>query len=100
VIGPGYPLTTLVLPAPPPKVIVEMLPPPEKLKSGQNTVTVTARDAEAGKPVELRVMVGTKPAGESNKPFVLELKGKKRPEIWTTSLFDAYSDVVVMKATK
>jgi hypothetical protein len=82
-------------------MIVDMIPAPEQLKPGKNLVTVAARDASTGKPVEARVMYGEWILGETNKPLELEVKpGTKRLEIWVTSLFDKYSDVVVVPAEK
>jgi hypothetical protein len=81
---------------------VAMTPEPSKLGRGKNTVTVAATDASTGKPIEARVMMGTHTIlGKTNVPFELELaKGQKREEIWVTSLFDRYSDVVVAKGEK
>lgn len=93
----GYAVATIPIPYEVPKLIVEMTPPASRLVRGKNEVTVTARDATTGQPVELRVMAGTRVAGKSNQPFTLEIPGK-RPEIWVTSLFDRYGDVVVAKA--
>lgn len=90
----GYPPVTFRMPAEVPKMIVSMSP--ETLKTGRNTVTVTARDAATGAPVELRVLYGDEIVGESNKPFTLELKkGVKRHDLWASSMFDRYSDVVL-----
>ena len=89
-----YPAVTIPLPSPAPKMIVEMKP--AKLKRGVNKVTVTARDAESGEPVEARVMAGHDVAGDTNQPIEITVpKSGKVPEIWVTSLFDAYGDVVV-----
>jgi len=89
-----HPPVTITLPATPPKMIVEMKPP--KLRAGVNKVTVNVRDAETGEPVEARVMLGRDAVGESNQPIKIKLqRGTKVPEIWVTSLFNAYSDVVV-----
>ncbi|HYR28677.1 MAG TPA: hypothetical protein VEU30_09430 [Thermoanaerobaculia bacterium] len=97
----GFAPVTLTMPMTPPKVIVEMSPAASQLKRGKNSVTFTAHDAETGKPVELRVMLGDTILGDTNKPLALELKkGGKRPEIWATSLFDRYSDVVIVPAEK
>jgi hypothetical protein len=97
----GYEPATLTLPAQPRKVIVEMTPAADKLKRGRNSVTVTARDAATGKPVELRVMLGETILGDTNEPLEIEIrKGEKRPEIWATSLFNLYNDVVVAPAEK
>jgi hypothetical protein len=93
--SPLYPEVKLPMPATPPKMIVEIKPSLAKLHNGNNLVTVFAKDAQTGKPVEARVMVGEYVGGEANQPFELEVKKGKRPEIWVTSLFDAYSDVVV-----
>lgn len=97
----GFAPVTLTLPMEPSRVVVEMSPAAEKLKPGKNKVTVTARDADTGAPVELRVMLGETILGDTNEPLEIEVaKGKKRPEIWATSLFDRYSDVVVAAAEK
>ncbi|HEX6099647.1 MAG TPA: hypothetical protein VF432_25255 [Thermoanaerobaculia bacterium] len=97
--APGYEPVTFRLPVEVPKMTVTMDPAPSKLKRGKNAVTITATDAVTGKPVEARVMGGTAVLGKTNVPFELELvKGQKRPEIWVTSLFDRYSDVVVAPA--
>lgn len=94
----GYETLRRPMPIDPPKLIVEMTPPVSQLQRGKNTVTITARDAVTAQPVEMRVMGGDSVLGDSNKPFVLEIaKGQKRPEIWLTSLFDRYGDVVVAK---
>lgn len=90
----GYEPATIPMPVEVPKVVVEMKPPASKLARGKNTVTVQARDAVTGQPVEMRVMAGNQIAGTTNKPFTLVI-GRKRPEIWVTSLFNLYSDVVV-----
>ncbi|MCI0479423.1 hypothetical protein L0Y59_02660 [Candidatus Uhrbacteria bacterium] len=79
-----------------PQMTVRMDPDPSNLKRGRNTVTITASDAVTGEPVEARVMGGSAVLGKTNVPFELEIvKGQKRPEIWVTSLYDRYSDVVV-----
>ena len=92
----GYKPLTFPMPIEVPKMIVEMTPSPDQLRRGKNVITVTARDAATGKPVEARVMAEDMAVGETNKPFELELTRRdKRPEIWVTSLFDHYSDVVV-----
>lgn len=96
--APGYQIATIVMPIPITKAVVEMQPPVSELKPGPNTVTVTAKDSETGKPIEMRVMGGERILGNANKPFVLDLKpGTKRPEIWVTSMFHRYDDVVVAK---
>jgi len=93
----GYPPVSFRMPIDVPKMNVAMTP--ATLKRGKNTVTVTAVDAATGWPVELRVMYGLDIVGESNKPFTLEVKGK-RQELWATSLFERYSDVVILPAAK
>jgi hypothetical protein len=51
-----------------------------------------------GQAAEMRVMAGSTPVGRTNEPFVLELPtGPSRPEIWITSLFHRYGDVVVVQ---
>jgi hypothetical protein len=95
----NYPEIKFRLPVDPPKMVIEMQP--AKLRRGKNKVTIKANDAETGAPVEARVMMGDRTLGDTNIPFELELKkGQKRGEIWLTSLFDAYCDVVVLPAEK
>jgi hypothetical protein len=94
---PGYRTVTLPAPVEVPKMIVEMNPPAAKLKRGVNKVTISARDAATGEPVEARVMLGPSTIlGNTNQPIELPV-GKKREEIWVTSLYHRYSDVVVAK---
>lgn len=96
---PGYAPVSLALPVAVPTMTVEMVP--AKLKRGRNTITIQAKDSATGAPVEARVMGGETVLGKTNVPFELEwTKGQKRPEIWVTSLYDRYSDVVVMAAEK
>lgn len=95
----GYEPLTFPIAIDVPKLIVEMTPSADQLKPGMNTIHVTTRDAETGKPVEMRVMAGDLVLGNANGPLTLELKrGRKRPEIWVTSLYDRYSDFVIAKA--
>lgn len=95
----GYETLTMPVPIDVPTVNVEMSPAVNALKPGKNTITVTARDAATGAPVEMRVMAGDRVVGNTNLPLQFELApGKKRPEIWVTSLFNRYSDVVVAPA--
>jgi hypothetical protein len=97
--APGYQTATMRIPIDIPTVNVEMQPPVSELHRGPNAVTIVAKDAATGQPVEMRVMAGTQILGNTNKPLVLEIaKGQKRPEIWVTSLFNRYGDVVVAKA--
>lgn len=97
--APGYRAVTLDLSMTIPTMTITMDPDPSKLKRGKNKVTITARDTATGAPIEARVMGGQSVLGKTNEPFDLEIvKGQKRPEIWVTSLFDRYSDVVVAKA--
>jgi hypothetical protein len=100
--APGYRTVTFRLPVDVPQMSVEMTPSLKKLKPGKNTVTIVARDTATGQPVEARVMGGGYTVlGKTNEPFELELvRGQKRPEIWVTSLYDRYSDVVVAPAGK
>jgi len=100
--APGYKTVTLRLPVEVPRMIVEATPPPAKWKPGKNTITILARDASTGEPVDARVMSGGYTIlGNTNQPFELELvRGQKRPEIWVTSLYDRYSDAVVAPAGK
>jgi len=89
-----YPPVTFRLPSTPGTMLVTMTP--ATLHPGVNHVTVTARDAETGKPVEARVMAGRDAVGETDQLIEITVpKGKKAPELWVTSLFDVYSDVVV-----
>lgn len=101
IVAPGYREESFTLPMEVPALKLEMNPPLKKLKRGRNQVTVTAKDAETGEPVEARVMGGATILGKTNTPFELELgPGKKRPEIWVTSLYERYSDTVVAPAEK
>jgi hypothetical protein len=100
VAAPNYPVVTFPLATPQPNVIVTMEPAPAKLKRGQ-TVTVHATDAKTGTPVELRVRVGNMDAGDTNQPITIDWPANtKRPEIWARSLFDRYSDVIIVPAEK
>jgi hypothetical protein len=100
--SPYHPKVTLNLPVKVPQMIVEMNPPAARLKPGENTVTISARDAESGKAVEARVMVGDRWGGDTNKPFKLLVpkRADEMPEVWVTSLFDRYSDQVVVPKGK
>lgn len=80
---------------------VKMDPDPSELAPGTHTVTISAHDAATGEPVEARIMGGHHVLGKTNVPFELTIaKGEKRPEIWVTSLYDRYDDVVVAAAEK
>ena len=94
----GYPPTQFRLAATVPEMKVEMRPAPSALRRGKNVVTIHAHDTATGQPVEARVMIGDRPAGQTNTPMTLDVKRGKLPEIWVTSLFNKYSDVVVAKA--
>lgn len=98
----GYEPLTIPAPIEVHTMILEMSPTAAELRPGKNIVTITARDSATGQPVEARVMVGaTTIAGETNKPFELVIeRDREIPEIWVTSLFDRYSDVVVAPARK
>jgi hypothetical protein len=94
----GYQPYTFTIPVDVPRLVVEMSPSPDQLMVGKNSITVTARDAATGKPVRARVMAEDMALGDANTPLELTLTPKdKRPEIWVTSLYDRYSDVVVAK---
>lgn len=96
----GYEPLTIPAPMEVHTMVVEMTPSPAELRPGKNSVTITARDAVTGQPVEARVMAGAHIAGEANTPFELVIEEGGLPEIWVTSLFDRYSDVVVAPARK
>jgi hypothetical protein len=92
----GYEPVTMQLPVVIPSLEVSMSPEPSRLRPGMNTIMVNARDATSGAPVEMRVMADDLVLGDTNQPLTIEIPtGGKRPEIWLTSLFDRYSDVVV-----
>jgi hypothetical protein len=98
VTAPGYKTVVFDAPLPVPKMTFEMTPSVKKLRRGPNAVTITAKDADTGEPVYARVMGGNDVLGETNKPFILEVKrGQKLPEIWLKSLHDRYSDAVVVE---
>lgn len=97
----GYKPLTFRLNMDLPRMNVEMTPSADQLRVGKNTVTITARDVATGAPVEARVMAGNMILGRTNQPLELELTERDRlPEIWVTSLYDRYSDVVVSKGAK
>lgn len=91
----GFEPLQLALPVIVPKVKVAMTPSPAALRQGVQTVTITAHDTATGEPVEMRVMGDGRILGNTNAPFELTIDGAV-PEIWLTSLFDLYSDVVVV----
>jgi hypothetical protein len=93
----GYQPAQVAIPVEIPTLTVTMTPPADQLRAGKQTVTISARDAKSGAPIEMRVMAGDSVAGRTNEPFELTITGA-RPEIWLTSLFHHYSDVVVVKA--
>ncbi len=97
----GYKPLTFKLNMDLPRMNVTMTPPADQLKVGKNVVTINARDAATGAPVEARVMAGNMVVGRTNQPLELELTERDRlPEIWVTSLYDRYSDAVVVKGAK
>ena len=98
----GYESVTMTMPVMAGQAIIETTPALDTLKPGRHTVTFNARDAKTGKPVELRVMLGEATIlGNTNQPVELEIrKDEKRPEIWATSLFNRYNDVVIAPAEK
>lgn len=82
-----------------PTLTIQMTPSAAELRPGMNTITVTAHDSITDKPVEMRVMAGDRVLGNANKTLQFEWKrGEKRPEIWLTSLWNRYSDVVIVPA--
>jgi hypothetical protein len=92
-----YPLSTFLMPVTVPKLSLDLVPPPALLHPGKNTITVVAKDADSGKPAELRVMYGETTVGTTNEPIELTIDRKaKRQELWVTSLFDRYSDATVV----
>ena len=91
----GYPAVSIPMPMAISQMVVTMTPARSKLKRGRNSVIVKAVDAATGKPVEARVMIGQEVAGQTNEPIELIIPRGKQPEIWVTSMFDRYSDVVV-----
>ena len=93
----GYETIRMPLPVTLPQLKVTMTPPASELKPGRNLITITAVDSETNEPVEMRVMGGTRILGTTNKPFELTIR-RSQPEIWITSLFDRYSDIVVAPA--
>lgn len=100
--APGYETVNVRFPATVPALKTSISPDVKKLVPGKtSTITVTTIDATTGKPAEMQVMVGDQLAGMSNQPIEVKLpKGRKRPEIWVTSPFDVYSDVVVSPAVR
>jgi hypothetical protein len=98
--APGYEPVTFRLPMDIPTMTITMEPAATALEPGKHTVTIRALDAATGEPVEARVMGGEHVLGKTNVPFELEVpKDGKRPEIWVTSLYDRYDDVVVVPAS-
>jgi hypothetical protein len=100
VIADGYAPVTLAMPVTPGRAIVEPTPNVDTLGPGKHRVTFNARDEATGKPVELRIMFGETILGNTNQPLTLQVPRGKRPEIWATSLFHRYHDVVVLPAEK
>jgi hypothetical protein len=96
-----YPTQTFRLPMVLPKVAVEIKPDPHTLRAGTNTVTVSAHDVATGAPVEMQVMLGKEILGPTNQPLTIVRKRREKlAEIWATSLFNRYSDVVLAPAEK
>ncbi len=95
--APPYPVAKFRLAAAVPKLVVGMSP--ETLHKGSNRVMISAHDAATGTPVEMRVMVGPDAIGNSNEPLTIDLaRSGHHPEIWLTSLYNKYSDVVIAPA--
>lgn len=96
-----YPTMQYRLPVTIPKLAVELKTDPTFKRSGKHTIRVVALDVDTAKLVELQVMLGEQAIGASNTDIPIERrKGQKLPEIWVTSLFDRYNDVVVAPAEK
>jgi hypothetical protein len=88
----GYPPVSFRLDVEVPRVVVTSTP----IRTGRrNRVTVTVKDAATGEPVGGRVMAGKLGVGVTNQEFELDLRKRKRPEIWLTELSNGASDVVV-----
>lgn len=95
----GYETLTATVPTNVPKMVVSLFP--KKLRKGRNTVKITTVDEGTGAPVEAQVMYGESTAGATNQPIKLEIpRDGKHPDIWVTSPFNTYSDVVVVPAVK
>jgi hypothetical protein len=96
-----YPAMTFRMAIDIPKLTVTVEKDPKYGLPGKHEITVKALDAVSGKPVELVVMAGTFALGPSNTTLSIDRKkGEKLPEIWVTSLFNRYSDLVVAPAEK
>ncbi len=99
ITAPGYRTEQFTLPVELSEMVLEASP--KTLKRGRNTVTITARDSATGKPVDARVMGDDRVLGKTNHPFVVEWKkGAPSPEVWVTSLYNAYDDAVVFEKKK
>ncbi|HEX2836455.1 MAG TPA: hypothetical protein VHW00_25845 [Thermoanaerobaculia bacterium] len=95
----GYRTETFTLPIAKSAMVLEMSP--KTLKRGKNSVTITAKDSVTGKAVDARVMGNDRVLGKTNVPFEVEWKkGEDAPEIWVTSLYNIYDDVVMLPAKK
>jgi hypothetical protein len=94
----GYETVSVPVPTIVPSMKVTMSPAADKLTPGSNTITITATDANTGKPVDAQVYFGEETVGFTNKPFELTIPRGKRADLWVRSPFDAYSDVVVVPA--
>jgi hypothetical protein len=95
----GYPAVTFRMPVEVPRLIVSVEPPAASLRAGKNhQVTISVRDAISGEPVNGRVMAGKLIVGRTNHPFELDLRNRKRPEIWIAQASNGASDVVVSAA--
>ncbi|HEX7809005.1 MAG TPA: hypothetical protein VF608_09775 [Thermoanaerobaculia bacterium] len=97
--APGYRTETFKLPVATSDMVLEMKP--KTLKRGKNKVTITAHDSVTGKAIDARVMGDDRVLGKTNVPFEVEWKkGQESPEIWVTSLYNIYDDVVLLKKMK
>ncbi len=96
-----YPAVTFRMAIDIPKLRVAVEKDPKFNLPGKHSLTVKTLDEASGSQAELLVMVGTRAIGATNQPLSVErAKGEKLPEIWVTSLYDRYSDVVVVPAEK
>ena len=86
---------TVRFPLPTPIPGVKVTLHPSRLRRGRNRVIVKAVDAMTGAPVEMRVMLGDETIGDTNVPVEITIRRGKVPELWVTSLFHMYSDVVL-----
>lgn len=95
-----YPTMTYRLPMIIPTMTAQLETDKNFKRPGKHTIKVVAKDAN-GSAADVQVMLGDRAIGPANTPIEVERdKNEKFPDIWVTSLFDRYSDVVVAKAEK